>query len=93
MIGSASQNRVKKADFMRASSGVYGTSKAWLRENRKVLTICQDHRRSNVDLYSALFFGGLAILVTNLVTVDPLALRRRFSPGLPLSKLLELIVS
>jgi ABC-type protease/lipase transport system fused ATPase/permease subunit len=29
-------------------------------------------------------FGSLAILVT-FVTVDPLALRRRFSPGLPLS--------
>ena len=29
-------------------------------------------------------FGSLAIMVT-LVTVDPLALRPRFSPGLPLS--------
>jgi hypothetical protein len=29
-------------------------------------------------------FGGLAIMVT-CVTVDPLALRPRFSPGLPLS--------
>jgi hypothetical protein len=31
-----------------------------------------------------LVFGGLAIMVTD-VTVDPLALRRRLSPGLPLS--------
>ena len=31
-----------------------------------------------------LVFGGLAIMVT-CVTLDPLALRRRFSPGLPLS--------
>ena len=29
-------------------------------------------------------FGGLAIMVT-YVTEDPLALRRRLSPGLPLS--------
>jgi hypothetical protein len=29
-------------------------------------------------------FGSLAILITE-VTVDPLALRRRLSPGLPLS--------
>ena len=29
-------------------------------------------------------FGGLAIVVT-FVTVDPLALRPRFSPGLPFS--------
>jgi hypothetical protein len=31
-----------------------------------------------------LVFGGLAIMVT-CVTVDPLALRPRLSPGLPLS--------
>jgi hypothetical protein len=31
-----------------------------------------------------LVFGGLAIVVT-FVTVDPEALRRRLSPGLPLS--------
>lgn len=34
--------------------------------------------------YRSMIFGGLAIMVTN-VTVDPLALRPRFSPGLPLS--------
>jgi len=38
-------------------------------------------RRNNAR---ADFFGGLAVLVT-CVTVDPLALRPRFSPGLPLS--------
>jgi hypothetical protein len=32
-------------------------------------------------------FGGLAIMVTG-VTLDPLALRRRLSPVLPLSKVL-----
>ena len=31
-----------------------------------------------------MIFGGLAIVVT-FVTLDPLALRPRFSPGLPLS--------
>ena len=35
-------------------------------------------------------FGGLAIIVTG-VTVDPLALRRRLSPGLPLSLQQEMI--
>ena len=34
--------------------------------------------------YRSMVFGGLAIMVTN-VTVDPLALRPRFSPGLPFS--------
>jgi hypothetical protein len=32
--------------------------------------------------YWVVIFGGLAIMVT-LVTVDPLALRRRLSPALP----------
>jgi hypothetical protein len=36
-------------------------------------------------------FGGLAILVTG-VTVDPLALRHRLSPGLPLSLRQEMIL-
>jgi len=45
-----------------------------------------------VETYSAVFFGGLAIVVTNLVTVDPLALRRRLSPGLPLSELIGVII-
>jgi len=40
-------------------------------------------RRCNID-YRSMIFGGLAIMVTN-VTVDPLALRPRFSPGLPFS--------
>jgi hypothetical protein len=40
-------------------------------------------RRCNID-YRSMIFGGLAIMVTN-VTVDPLGLRPRFSPGLPFS--------
>ena len=34
--------------------------------------------------YRSMIFGGLAIMVTN-VTLDPLALRPWFSPGLPFS--------
>jgi len=37
-----------------------------------------------IIFYFHVVFGGLAIMVT-FVTVDPLALRPRLSPGLPLS--------
>ena len=35
-------------------------------------------------MFDHFVFGGLAVMVTS-VTLDPLALRRRLSPGLPLS--------
>jgi len=37
-----------------------------------------------MGLCNLIIFGGLAIMVT-CVTLDPLALRPRVSPGLPLS--------
>lgn len=41
-------------------------------------------RRKIIHVIKNLIFGGLAILVI-CMTVDPLALRPRFSPGLPFS--------
>jgi len=45
--------------------------------------VCTQARRAR-DNIALMDFGGLAIMVTR-VTVDPMALRRRLSPVLPLS--------
>jgi hypothetical protein len=55
----------------------------WFQKKKASLEIIQARRIKNTSNRS-MVFGGLAIVVT-LVTLDPLALRPRFSPGLPLS--------
>jgi hypothetical protein len=49
-------------------------------------------RRALIDDHLYLIFGNLAVIVT-IVTLDPLALRRRFSPVLPFSDFSSIFLS